>query len=245
MAKKDEVFQSGEGKFDFAFNEEVAEAFDDMLDRSVPFYQEIQRMITELGKTFIQPSTNMYDLGCSTGTTIVSLCRAVSDPSVKFIGIDNSEPMLKRVEERIKTELKEEKRCSFINTDLNMPFEFENASFIISLWTLQFIRPLNRDILLQRIYEGLNENGVFIACEKILVDSSDVNRIFIELYYDMKRRQGYSEMEIRSKRETLENVLVPYRDSENMEFFQRSKFGVVEKFFQWYNFAGYIAIKKK
>ena len=60
----------------------------------------------------------------------------------------------------------------------------------------------------------------------------------------MKRRQGYSEMEISSKREALENVLVPYRDSENIELLQRSKFGIVEKFFQWYNFAGYIAIKK-
>jgi len=245
MEKKDEIFKSGEGTFDFAFTEEVAEVFDDMLVRSVPFYQEIQRMVVELGKTFIQPSTNMYDLGCSTGTTIVSLCREISDPSVRFIGIDNSEPMLKRVEERIKTELKNENRCELVNADLNNIFFFVNASVITSLWTLQFIRPLNREILLQRIYEGLNENGVFIACEKILVDSSDVNRIFIDLYYDMKHRQGYSEMEIRSKREALENVLVPYRDSENIELFRRSKFGIVEKFFQWYNFAGYIAIKKK
>ena len=244
MAKKDEVFKEREGNFDFTFNSEVANVFDDMLVRSVPFYQEIQRMVVELGTVFIQPSTNMYDLGCSTGTTIISLCQEISVPSVKFIGIDNSEPMLEKVNERIKTELEDEKRCSLINADLNMPLNFENASFITSLWTLQFIRPLNREILLQRIYDGLNENGVFISCEKILLDSSDVNRIFIELYYEMKRRQGYSEMEIRSKREALENVLVPYRDSENMQLLQRTGFSIVEKFFQWYNFAGYIAIKK-
>lgn len=244
MGEKDEIFKSSDGKFDFAFTEEVAEVFDDMLVRSVPFYQEVQRMVIELCKEFIQPSSNMYDLGCSTGTTIISLCREINDPSVKFIGLDNSEPMLNKVEKRIKTELKGEDRCQLIYADLNSGFSFENASVITSLWTLQFIRPLNREILLQRIYDGLNENGVFIACEKILLDSSDINRIFIEMYYGMKRRQGYTEMEIQSKREALENVLIPYRDNENMELFRRTKFGVVEKFFQWYNFAGYIAIKK-
>jgi len=244
MVEKDEVFKSRGGKFDFAFDSEVTNVFDDMLVRSVPFYQEIQRMVVELGKMFIQPSTNMYDLGCSTGTTIISLCREINEPSVRFIGIDNSEPMLKKVEERIQAELENETRCSLINADLNVPFNFDNATFITSLWTLQFLRPLNREILLQRIYDSLNENGVFIACEKIMLDSSDLNRIFIELYYDMKRRQGYSEMEIRSKREALENVLVPYRDSENMELLRRTGFDIIEKFFQWYNFAGYIAVKK-
>lgn len=244
MPKKDEVFKSGEGKFDFTFDDEVTDAFDDMVVRSVPFYQEVQRMVIELSKTFVQPSTNIYDLGCATGTTIIQLCQEISDPSVKFIGMDNSKPMLNRVKKRIKTELKNEKRCILVEADLNNILTFDNASVITSLWTLQFVRPLNREILLRQIYDGLKKNGIFIACEKILLDSSDVNRIFIDVYYDFKRRQGYSELEITGKREALENVLIPYRDSENMELLRRTGFGITEKFFQWYNFTGYLAIKK-
>ena len=42
-----------------------------------------------------------------------------------------------------------------------------------------------------------------------------VNRLFMKYYYDMKKHNGYSEMEIAQKREALENVLVPYHYDEN------------------------------
>ena len=45
---------------DFDFTEKTAAVFDDMLDRSVPFYSEIQRMIAELAADFGVPGTNLY-----------------------------------------------------------------------------------------------------------------------------------------------------------------------------------------
>ena len=93
---KDEVFnQPLDAIADFNFGEKVASVFDDMLDRSVPFYREVQRMITEMAVDFAVEGTNVYDLGCSTGTTMLSLDPQLS-PKVKFIGVDNSEEMLKR-----------------------------------------------------------------------------------------------------------------------------------------------------
>src|SRR5215211_3461417 len=58
---------------DFKFDGRTASVFDDMLGRSVPFYDEIQRMTCELAGDFAAPGTNLYDLGCSTGTTLVAL----------------------------------------------------------------------------------------------------------------------------------------------------------------------------
>lgn len=57
----------------FDFGKETAEVFDDMLDRSVPFYSEIQRMIGEICADFAVGGTNLYDIGCSTGTTFFSI----------------------------------------------------------------------------------------------------------------------------------------------------------------------------
>ena len=45
--------------------------------------------------------------------------------------------------------------------------------------------------------------------EKTLGEDSLFNRLFIKYYYDLKKRHGYSELEIAQKREALENVLVP------------------------------------
>ena len=70
-----------------------------------------------------------------------------------------------------------------------------------------------------------------------------MNRFFIDFYYDYKRKNGYSEEEIIRKREALENVLIPYRFDENFELFQRNGFEIVETFFQWNNFAGFLCVK--
>ncbi len=77
---------------DFHFGEKVASVFDDMLDRSVPFHREIQRMIGEMAGDFAVSGTNLYDLGCSTGTTMLHLDKCVP-PQMRFIGVDNSEEM--------------------------------------------------------------------------------------------------------------------------------------------------------
>ena len=48
-----------------------------MLDRSIPQYAELQRMIGELASEFATPDSRVYDLGCSTGLTLKSLDRTV------------------------------------------------------------------------------------------------------------------------------------------------------------------------
>jgi len=106
-----------------------------------------------------------------------------------------------------------------------------------------FIRPLNREKLIASIYAGMNENGCLLLVEKVLGDGSLFNRLFIERYYAYKRRRGYSELEIAQKREALENVLIPYRLSENRDLLLGAGFREVEVFFKWYNFVGIVAVK--
>jgi tRNA (cmo5U34)-methyltransferase len=110
--------------------------------------------------------------------------------------------------------------------------------------TLQFIRPLYRDNLIRNIVSGLNDNGCLILVEKVLSDDTLLNRTFIKFYYDMKRRNGYTETEIAKKREALENVLIPYRMAENTELLKRNGFAEVDTFFKWYNFCGILAVKQ-
>ena len=131
--------------------------------------------------------------------------------------------------------------------DLNGPLEdleLTNASVVTMFLTLQFIRPLARDRLVRWIYDGLVDGGVFLVGEKILTNNGHLNRVFIDAYYDFKRHQGYSDTEISRKREALENVLVPYRLDEDLELFRRNGFEVVETFFQWFNFAAFLCMKK-
>jgi len=237
----DAVFDKPRPAFDFNFGEEVAKVFDDMVDRSVPFYGEIQRMISEIGRDYAVKGTNIYDLGCSTGTSMILLNKTV-DQDVKFIGIDDSTEMLKKCEEKLQqTGISREYDLQY--SDLNSKLSLSNASVINLCLTLQFIRPLNRGRLIKEIYDALNPSGCLILTEKVLGEESMFNRQFIDYYYNMKRRNKYSDLEISQKREALENVLIPYKLRENMQLLRDSGFNMIDIFFKWYNFCGILAVK--
>lgn len=241
---KDDVFK-GEIKkaSDFKFGEKVAKVFDDMVNRSVPFYEEMQRMIGEIAADQAKEGTNIYDLGCSTGTTMINMNEQVN-PSICFIGIDDSRDMLAKCRLKL-NEAGFNRPFDLQVADLNNGVTIQNASVVILCLTLQFVRPIHREKLLKRIVEGLVPGGVLILVEKILAEESSYNRDFIKYYYNMKRRHAYSEMEIAQKREALENVLIPYKLSENILMLKEAGFGHCEVFFKWYNFAGIIAEKNK
>jgi tRNA (cmo5U34)-methyltransferase len=243
MTRTDQIFaQQITRPHDFAFDGKVAGVFDDMVGRSVPYYDEIQRMTCELAADFAQPGSAVYDLGCSTGTTLLQLHPRL-DPSVRLIGIDNSQPMLDQAAEKLalaRTTRDVELRLADIESTGPLP----QASVVLMVLTLQFVRPLHRDRIARRIYDGMQKNGVLIIVEKLLSADSTLNRLFIDHYYDYKRRQGYSDMEISQKREALENVLIPYRMEENVALLKDAGFTHVEDFFRWYNFSGIVAVKK-
>jgi tRNA (cmo5U34)-methyltransferase len=238
----DEIFAEPKAlPTDFQFDHKTAVVFDDMVGRSVPFYLETQRMMGEMAADFGVDGTNLYDLGCSTGRTLIELAPVVS-PGVQFIGIDNSEEMLAQAQQRL-AEQQVTRPIKLIHADLHDGLVIENASVVIMNLTLQFIRPLYRERLVGVIHRGMAERGCFILVEKLTVKDSLLNRLFIKYYYAMKRRNGYSEMEIAQKREALENVMIPYRLEENRDLLRSAGFRHIEVFFRWYNFCGMVAVK--
>ena len=238
---KDKIFSEPVDRVDdFVFDGRTAAVFDDMLSRSVPFYAEMQRMTGELAADFAQPGTELYDLGCSTGTTL-ELLDPLLDPEVGFVGVDNSPEMLEKA--RAKLNLKSGRKLRLDCADLHDLSGIENASVVILTLTLQFVRPLHRERLVRMIANGTVSNGCLILIEKLTESDTTFNRLFIEYYYRMKRRHGYSELDISQKRVALENVLFPYRPEENERLLLDAGYSRVQPFFRWYNFGGFVAIK--
>jgi tRNA (cmo5U34)-methyltransferase len=239
---KDEIFREEIQKVaDFSFNSSVAQVFDNMVNRSVPFYSEMQRMIAELAADHAKPGTRIYDLGCSTGTTMIGMNTLVPE-DIEFIGVDDAVDMLDKCRAKL-VESGFTRPYQLQEADLNQKVSIENASVVVLCLTLQFVRPLFREKLLKSVYEGLAPGGVLILVEKILAEDSQLNRDFIKYYYNLKRRNQYNEMEIAQKREALENILIPYKLSENILMLKEAGFGHVEVFFKWYNFSAMIALK--
>jgi tRNA (cmo5U34)-methyltransferase len=240
---KDEVFKGEIEKVsDFKFGANVASVFDDMVNRSVPFYGEMQRMMAEIAADHAVEGSDVYDLGCSTGTTMIGMDTLVN-PNIRFVGIDDSQEMLDKCKSKL-IEIGFTRNYDLRCADLNQGVAVDNASVVVLCLTLQFVRPIYRERLVRDIYNGLRPGGALILIEKILAEESRFNRDFIRYYYNYKRRNQYSELEISQKREALENVLIPYKLSENISLLRDQGFAHCEVFFKWYNFAGLVAVKK-
>jgi tRNA (cmo5U34)-methyltransferase len=192
---------------------------------------------------FVKPNSAIYDIGCSTGTTIQLLAQKLSTiPGIRFVGVDGSPDMIQKAKKKLGKSGHLDK-CEFVTADINSSFAITDPSVVLLILTLQFSRPLYRDAFVKRIHDSLQEGCCLILIEKVLCDNSFLNRVFIDLYYEFKKRMGYSELEISQKRESLENILIPYRESENMELLRRNGFRHIETFFRWYNFSGILAVK--
>jgi len=241
--RPDQLFAASRAISDFDFGAETAAVFDDMLERSVPFYAEIQHMVAELAADFAAEDSTIVDLGCSTCTSFLQIGSCLpAGVAVRFVGIDNSSEMLERAESKLEAQKfawPYELRCQ----DLDRGVDVEGASVVLLVLTLQFVRPLYRERVIRSIYDGMRPNGCLILVEKVLGESSTFNRLFIKHYYDLKRKNGYSDLEIAQKREALENVLVPYRLEENRQLLTGCGFRSVDVFFKWYNFCGMLAMK--
>ena len=145
---KDTLFNVDTVPEDFVFNERVVEVFDDMLDRSIPFYREVINASAQLLDTFLISGDTIYDLGCATGTSLLLFSRLLSDKNLHFIGLDNSAPMLEKA--RLKAGLhRKADSISFALEDITN-FDHPGAGGVILHYTLQFIRPLQRHAFLAR-----------------------------------------------------------------------------------------------
>jgi len=217
----------------FIFSKEVSDVFDNMITRSVPFYWQMQQLITLFAQKYVQPNTAVLDLGCSTGDTLSKIAAAVNDDRVDYVGIDKSPDMLQKAQERFSD-------ATYIEADVAALPELPQASLVNLFLTLQFVPVSAREDVLRRVYDTTIEGGACILVEKVSMD----NQVFFdELYDEAKRASGYSETEIYQKKEALKTVLVPVSVEQNIAMMRAAGFKEVRVFFQWLQFVGIVGVR--
>ena len=214
MSHRDTLFSAPIARLgDWTFDERVAEVFPDMIQRSVPGYSNIISMIGMLAERFVQPGTQVYDLGCSLGAATLSVRRNIHHDNCKIIAIDNSPAMI------------------------------ENVSMVVLNLTLQFLEPSERQALLDKIYQGLNPGGALVLSEKFSFEDAKVGELLFNMHHDFKRANGYSELEISQKRSMLENVMLTDSVETHKARLHNAGFEHSELWFQCFNFGSLVALK--
>lgn len=226
---------------DFAFDEQVARVFPDMIRRSVPGYDAVIAMLGVFASHYVQSHSQVYDLGCSQGAATLALRRHIRAPDVKIVAVDNAPAMIERCRHNIAADLSApevELRCEDIQKT-----PIENASLVALNFTLQFLPPEQRDDMVARIAAGLRPGGVLVLSEKICFDDAAQQALFTELHHEFKRLNGYSDLEISQKRQAIENVLIPETVAQHQARLQRAGFDRVYCWFQCFNFVSMLAVR--
>lgn len=225
----------------FRFDESVVRVFPDMISRSVPGYELVVPMTGMLARRYAQAGSNIYDLGCSLGAVSLAIAMAAKEKDIKIIALDNSEAMVDRCRQVV-----EESRLSVpieVRLEDLQQAAIENASVVVLNFTLQFVDRGYRQSLLERIAKGMRPGGALIISEKICFEDPRMQEDQTDWYYDFKRTQGYSDMEISQKREALENVLEPDTERRHLERLQQAGLSRPRRWFQCFSFASYIAFR--
>jgi len=234
---KDKVFAQAIEK-QFEFDQAVASVFDDMLSRSVPFYDDVRRLMIDVILAEARAGMRVVDMGSSTAKFLLELSHRAS-VEMDMVGIDNSEAMVERAQQKAQA------FGANLRLELGdiLTYDYTGVDVAVANYTLQFIRPMQRTQLVEKIGQELREGGRFVFSEKVIFDDTRFDKQMIDIYYDFKRSQGYSDYEISQKREALENVLIPFTINENIRMAKAAGFREVNTIFQWANFVTFVAKK--
>ncbi|MGH6718244.1 MAG: methyltransferase domain-containing protein [Alphaproteobacteria bacterium] len=223
------------------FAGEVAQKFDDHVRKSVPFYEEGHDLVCQLSDFFVMPGSVVYEIGCSTGVLTTGLARHNRHkPSARFIGLDIEADMIAKAEERRQA-----------NPDLNLTFvtddalqaALEPADFIVCYYTVQFVRPGERQRLIDKIYGALRWGGGLAMFEKVRGPDARFQDMLSRLYDDFKLRQGYTPDEIVAKARSLKGILEPFSTQGNLDLLKRAGFVDIMTVMRYLCFEGFLAIK--
>lgn len=219
------------------FNKFKPTAFEEHIRNSIPNYESMRMLIPSIASNFITKSSNVYDIGCSTGDLLLQLEKIFRDihNDVSYVGYDIADNLLPDMEYA--------PNHSFFPRDVtDHNLKMYNTSLVFSLFTLQFIHPEKRIALIKKIYQSLSKRGAFIVCEKITADNGFIEDVFTFSNYDLKRANGFFSEEILEKQYDLRPIMQTLSQEENERIFREAGFKV-NVFWKSLNFIGWILVK--
>ena len=241
MTKKDTVYAQPLASIQaFAFDGQVADVFENMINRSVPGYALLLDLIGQLTEKYAQPDSNCYDLGCSLGASTLKI-RQHLPASCHVIGVDTSPAMV----ERCRTNMaRDHSQASVeIRQEAMQHTSITNASVVVLNFTLQFIPDEQRADLLAKLARNMLPGGALILSEKIRFEDTDTQAHMTELHHDFKKYHGYSDLEIAQKRAALEHFLIPNTEQQHLQRLTDAGLQAAQVYLRCFNFASFLAIK--
>ena len=217
-----------------------SEGFDTHIDLSIRGYSNLIDDVLKLSEYFVEDDTHVIDIGCSTGKMLRSM---ISQNSFAKRAVYTGIELEKKFVDGWKLEMIADftPNLYLLNEDIR-DFNFDNCSFVSSIFTLMFMPPHQRGLVIKNVYNGLNSGGAFVFSEKTMADSAKIQDIRTFTYYDYKRT-NFTTDDIMDKEKTLRSMAKPNTRDELLNMCKAAGFSKIESFWQNHAFVGFLAIK--
>jgi tRNA (cmo5U34)-methyltransferase len=226
-------------KANWTFGGDVACSFDEHVSKSVPLYKEGHDLVLGLSDFFIKNDSVVYEIGCSTGMLISKLAESNrKKENAKFVGVDVEQGMI----DFAKNRYSQITNLDFLCDDA-ISLEMQESDFIVCYYTIQFIRPSLRQLLIDKLYNKLKWGGALVLFEKVRGSDARFQDILSILYNEYKLQQGYSSDDIMAKSLSLKGVLEPFSTQGNIDMLKRAGFVDINTVQKYLCFEGFLAIK--
>ena len=228
-------------KCSWEFNESVAKDFDNHVSASVPGYEWFHDYIVRLAEFYIEDNDSILDIGCSTGTLLRDIKSNLSNRDFYIAGVDKSSSMIEVAKSNLQCP-----KVKFFDGDILDFFDFTDdstkMSFITIVLTLQFLSYEDRLKVFYSCYSRLKDGGVVVVVEKIIQEDGHMQKMFDDIYQEMKFENGLSKESLFDKTLSLRGKMKPLTSFENEEVFDRCRFNYTP-FMQIGCFKGWILRK--
>ena len=215
--------------------DKVVKEFDNHISKSVPGYIECQNLVSDISVFFIKKNSTIYDIGCSTGTFTKLVYEKNIEKMVNSIAYDISDEMIKYAKYK-------KSKIKFIKKNITT-VNFKKSDFISSMYTIQFLHPKDRQVLINKIYKSLNWGGAFVLFEKIRGKDARFQDLLNFLLFDYKKKNKINSKDILLKEKSLRGVMEPYTLKQNISYLKNAGFKDYMTIYQNINFVGILAIK--
>lgn len=214
----------------------VIDSFDFHVENSVPLYHQGHELVLGYSDFFLSKDSVCYDLGCATARLSTKLAQRHQDVSV--FAVDIEEGML----EQAKARCEALPNIKLQHDDITQ-MRLAESDLIISYYTMQFIAPKLRTMMLQKIYQALNVGSAFIMFEKVYEEDAQFQDMANLIHADKKLDNGYDPNEIFAKANSLKGVLKPRHCTDNLKILQSVGFTRTQLIMKYLCFEGYLALK--
>lgn len=194
--------------------------YDRKIKQTLPYYDQFYEQVIELVKNFNYKAVRWLDIGCGTGKMGSVALENVQIE--KFVFCDSSEEMIKIAKERFECYNAEFSVCDVQKLAYSAEFDI-----ITAIQVNHYLQIDERKAALQKCYEALKNNGLFISFENFAPFTDLGKSVYLEKWKRYQMKQGKSLSECQKHISRYGKDYFPISLSENMELMRNCGYKAV------------------